>query len=322
MAAAKCNITFNIDYISSKAIQSATATYKHKLSGATNVFSIVPVPLSGASIHLPEISTPGDYELVVTLTSEDGIDTTKKSSFKIGNCKEKNPPKVDIKWNDGSGIGEKMCNTSNCDSFPILVESSDPENDIIKKEAFISADNGISWSSIISNLSGNTFSTGALSTMGTRLFKVVVTDSTGNTATSNTLSYTKQPGIKNFYRKVINGISCYGRGDGPTNWDVYCSGIEDFSLSNGDLINLTSGFIRLKTSGGTSDIGLSKSGGGTLSINQVLPITTVLTASYGATGYGPYPYAYPANVTNALYRFEYSANGTTNWMEFDLSVDD
>jgi len=88
MAAAKCNITFNIDYISSKAIQSATATYKHIISGATNVFSIVPVPLSGQSVHLPEISTPGDYELVITLTSEDGRDTTKKSSFKIGNCKD------------------------------------------------------------------------------------------------------------------------------------------------------------------------------------------------------------------------------------------
>ncbi|MCX8533043.1 hypothetical protein [Chryseobacterium luquanense] len=103
MAAAKCNITFNIDYISSKPIQSATATYKHKISGATNVFSIVPVPLSGQSVHLPEISTPGDYELVITLTSEDGIDTTKTSSFKIGNCKGSGDGKVF--WNHAT-IGD------------------------------------------------------------------------------------------------------------------------------------------------------------------------------------------------------------------------
>lgn len=330
MAISKCNIIFDVNYTSSKPIIEAKAFYKITDSAASYTeyqITLPSVPYNGNSlaVTLPDIQVSGDYDLIVELKTANGAITTKTSSFKIGNCSGNSSPLVNIKWRDNLGTEDRICNTSTCDDYVISVESSDLDNDIIKKEVFMSTDNGNTWISIITDLLGSTtFSTVALSTVGAYLYKVVVTDSLGNTASSNVLSYAKQEGgVGKFYNKTINGISCEGRGDGPTNWDIYCSGTEDFSLSNADLLNIVNGFIRLRTDGGTSEIGLSKSGGGTLVIDQVFPVTTLLTASYGATGQGSYPSnGYPPNVVSAVYRFEYSTNGSTSWIAFDLSVDD
>ncbi|GAB0154752.1 hypothetical protein CHRYSEOSP005_00120 [Chryseobacterium sp. Alg-005] len=237
---------------------------------------------------------------------------------------DNNPPSVNIKWQDNNGTEVRVC-TSVCSAYTILVDATDPDNDISTKEVFVSNDNGTTWLSIISNLTGNTFSTGTLSTIGTRLFKVVVTDLNNNTATSNNLSYTKQQAINSLYRKVITGISCTANGDSPTNYDVWCTGSNDFAFSDSGLINTSVGFIRLKVAGTSPEIGLTKSGGGVLVIDEVIPINTLLTASYAAAGQNPpsaYPWGYPANVPPVIYSFEYSANGTTGWTPFDLSIDD
>lgn len=88
MAAAKCSISFKIDYTSSKPIKSAIVTYKHTITNEEKDYHINPAPLSGAPIILyPEIQTPGDYDLKVELTASDGsVVATETSSFKIGNC--------------------------------------------------------------------------------------------------------------------------------------------------------------------------------------------------------------------------------------------
>lgn len=268
--------------------------------------------------------TFGTYKLRLSANNSAGQSASDEMIINLIQ-KANSSPTVLLKWRDNLGTEDRICNTSTCDDYVISVESSDLDNDIIKKEVFMSTDNGNTWTSIITDLLGSTtFSTVALSTVEAHLYKVVVTDSLGNTAASNVLSYAKQEGgVGKFYNKTINGISCEGRGDGPTNWDIYCSGTEDFSLSNADLLNIVNGFIRLRTDGGTSEIGLSKSGGGALVIDQVFPVTTLLTASYGATGQGSYPSnGYPPNVVSAVYRFEYSTNGSTGWIVFDLSVDD
>lgn len=237
-----------------------------------------------------------------------------------------NPPTVNIKWQDNSGTEDRVCNASTCNSFTIVIDAADPDNDIAAKEVLVSYDNGVTWLSLISNISGNTFGTGALSTLGTRLFKVIVTDLNNNSAVSNLLSYTKQQTIRSLYRKIITGVTCSNsHGDSPTNYDVYCTGSEDFAFSDNFLINTTVGFIRLTVDANSNEIGISKSGGGALIINESIPVTTILTASYAAVGQNPpsaYPWGYPANTPPAIYTFEYSVNGTSGWTSFDFNLDD
>ncbi|RZJ47297.1 MAG: hypothetical protein EOO19_09530 [Chryseobacterium sp.] len=327
MAAAKCNISFDINYTSSIPITSATASYK--ISGSSDPdtnFSIpLAVPYSGSSfsVILPDIQTIGNYDLTVTLTTADGVVTKNEANaFKIGNCSGNKPPTVLLRWDDNLGTEDRVCNTSVC-NFTIEDYATDPDNDIVSNQIFKRIDNG-AWSLFIANVTQSTF-TDSINTIGTQSYKAVVIDANNNTVTSNILSYTKPQGIGKFYRKAINGISCEGRGDGPTNYDVWCTGTEDFSLSDSNLTNISAGFIRLVTDAGTSEIGLSKSGGGALLINEVLPINSIITVSYAATGQNPpsaYPTGYPANVSSAVYRFEYSGNGTTGWTPFDFSIDD
>lgn len=326
MAATQCNISFTVDYISSQPIIAATASYKIQGSvNAPDVYNITPVPASGSLISLPYISVPGEYELIVELTGTDGEVVTEKSKFKIGNCSGNTPPKVSIKWRDNSGTEDRVC-TSTCNEHIISVVSSDADNDIVKREVLLSLDNGNTWTVYNPDLSTNTiFGTGTLSTAGKRLFKVVVTDSVGNATTSNMLSYTKQADLGKSYKKIISGINCASHGDGPTNYDVWCTGRDDFSLSDSNLLGISTGYIRLKVDGGTSEIGLTKSSGYALVIGESIPVNSILTISYGAAGQNPpeaYPNGYPANVNPAIYRFEFSANGTTDWTIFDLSIDD
>lgn len=89
MAAApsRCNISFVIDYTSFTSITDATASYS--ISGSQNkpiIHNITPLPDNGSVVILPEIHTPGTYDLTVTLTTADGKVATKTSAFKIGNC--------------------------------------------------------------------------------------------------------------------------------------------------------------------------------------------------------------------------------------------
>lgn len=87
MATSKCNITFEIDYTSSTPIKGATASYR--ISGSKNPYTvhvIDPVPVSGSVVTLPPIETPGNYDLIVTLKTNEGLSVNKESFFKIGNC--------------------------------------------------------------------------------------------------------------------------------------------------------------------------------------------------------------------------------------------
>ncbi|MCY1662536.1 hypothetical protein [Chryseobacterium sp. SL1] len=89
MAAETCNISFKIDYTSSKPIKSAIAYYKNKNGSPSDPYSeynINPIPSSSDTVKLPFIQDEGDYELIVELMDEDGVIAKEKSLFKIGNC--------------------------------------------------------------------------------------------------------------------------------------------------------------------------------------------------------------------------------------------
>ncbi|MDN4014545.1 hypothetical protein QX233_18895 [Chryseobacterium gambrini] len=89
MAAETCNISFKIDYTSSKPIKSAIAYYKNKNENPSDPYSeynISPIPSSSDTVKLPFIPDQGEYELIIELMDEDGVAVKEKSLFKIGNC--------------------------------------------------------------------------------------------------------------------------------------------------------------------------------------------------------------------------------------------
>lgn len=136
------------------------------------------------------------YKAIVT-DRKNNTTTSNILSYK----KENNPPVVSIKWNDTSGIEDRVCTQSAC-SYTVGVYASDPDGDITNVQIHKSTNNGATWNVFISNLTGTTF-TDSINGVGTNLYKAVVVDGENNTVTSNILSY------KNEYRPtvVINSIS-------------------------------------------------------------------------------------------------------------------
>lgn len=106
-------------------------------------------------------------------------------------------------------------------------------------------------------------------------------------------------------------------GDSPTNYDVYCEGQQDFTMAS--KLNISNGFFRMTTNGGTNELGLSKQNGGALVLMQVLPVSQGLTATLSAAGINSpsaYPWGYPSQPVEAYYMFQYSLNGIDNWIYF------
>ncbi|WP_428067402.1 hypothetical protein [Chryseobacterium gambrini] len=231
-----------------------------------------------------------------------------------------NPPVALIRWDDTLTVEDRVCTSSVC-NFVIENYATDPDNDIVLNQVFKST-NGSTWNIFVANATQSTFSD-SISVIGSQYYKVVLTDSQNNVAESNVLKYTKQQSVNPSYIKLINGINCTANGDGPTNYTVWCTALDDFSLS--DVMGITSGYIRLKVDGGNYTFGLSKFGGGYLIVDQVLPITQILTASYGAAGQNPpsaWPWGYQSNEPAVYFQFEYSLDGVNGWTSFQFILDD
>lgn len=121
--------------------------------------------------------------------------------------------------------------------------------------------------------------------------------------------------------QVLVPQTCQARGEGPTNYDVWCTGSVDFSFS--DKIATPYGFIKMTFNGGTYELGISKQNGGALLVNDVFPVTQMLTATLDAAGINSpssYPYGSPSNPTGAEYIFQYSLNGFDDWSSFSVLV--
>lgn len=127
-------------------------------------------------------------------------------------------------------------------------------------------------------------------------------------------------GIQTKYQFFIPQ-TCTNTGSSPTNYDVYCTGQKDFSFS--DLLNVSAGFVRMTTDGGTQELGLSKQNGGSLVLLESMVVGTMITGSLSAAGInspGAYPYGYPSQPVPAYYTFQYSLNGFDNWIYFTLQI--
>lgn len=87
MATAACKISFKIKYTSSLPITKATAFYKIKNSSSFTKYNIpAPIPVSDVTlVELPQIQTPGEYDLIVEL-GVNGVTASQTSSFQIGKC--------------------------------------------------------------------------------------------------------------------------------------------------------------------------------------------------------------------------------------------
>lgn len=115
--------------------------------------------------------------------------------------------------------------------------------------------------------------------------------------------------------------TCEHNGASPTNYDVYCTGQQDFAFQQ--ILNTNLGFVRMTTNGGTSELGISKQNGGALVLMEVMSVNTVLTASLSSPGInapGAFPYGYPSQPVPASYVFQYSLNGVDNWIYFYLNL--
>lgn len=115
-----------------------------------------------------------------------------------------NPPVVNIKWKDNSGVENRNCSNNTC-AFEITILKSDIDGDIASQEILVSTDNGVNWTSF-STAMINEF-TDDISIVGSRWYKVIVTDTANNSGTSNVLKITKQQTVQpttNYYYRAIH----------------------------------------------------------------------------------------------------------------------
>ncbi|WP_294203160.1 hypothetical protein [uncultured Chryseobacterium sp.] len=95
---------------------------------------------------------------------------------------------------------------------------------------------------------------------------------------------------------------------------IWCFGWKLFSVS--DYFGSNTGFIRMKINGATTRLTLRKSNGNPLNLNEILSVTFSLEARIDIVSNLPgYPSPPPA-----IYTFEYSIDGVTNWSEFTIQL--
>lgn len=114
---------------------------------------------------------------------------------------------------------------------------------------------------------------------------------------------------------TING------GDSPTNYSTFCTGENNTNFQQ--ILNASTGYVRMTTDGGTSELGLSKQSGGALVLMENISVGTNITASLASAGINDpssYPYGLPSQPIPASYVFQYSLNGIDNWVYFTLQL--
>ncbi|VXB03170.1 hypothetical protein [Chryseobacterium sp. 8AT] len=137
---------------------------------ATNTFTI------------PNLSDKDDYEVEISTVCKSG-----DISLPVYYSSALIDPTVVIRWMDNQGSEERTC-TQNVCNFIIEIVKTDQDNVITETKVLKSSDNGQTWSTFIANQLGNSLSD-SVSSIGTSKYKVVVSDSFGNTYESNILSY-------------------------------------------------------------------------------------------------------------------------------------
>ena len=106
-------------------------------------------------------------------------------------------------------------------------------------------------------------------------------------------------------------------GDSPTNYSNYYTGNKPFNIST--LTGVANGYIKMIVDVGTGDIGLQKEIGGALVLNEVIPITENLKATFAGLGTN-HLNGYLPDIRPITYTFQYSQNGINQWTNFYLTV--
>ena len=146
----------------------------------------------------------------------------------------------------------------------------------------------------------------------------------GGAVQGNSTEIPCPPSIANSYTIWIDNITCIGSGgnDGPTGYSNYCTGNKPFNIST--LTGVINGYIKMIVDAGTGDMGLQKGIGDALVLNEVIPITENLEATFAGAGDTPasaYPFGNPPHMAPITYTFQYSQNGINGWTNFNLIVD-
>ena len=131
---------------------------------------------------ITNLDDKSDYELEISTICQSG-----DVSLPVYYTDSTTKPSVTVRWMDNQGIEDRIC-TQNACNFIIEIVKTDPDNVITETKVLKSTDNGQTWSTFIANQIGNSLSD-SVSSIGTTKYKIVVSDSYGNTYESNVLSY-------------------------------------------------------------------------------------------------------------------------------------
>jgi hypothetical protein len=99
------------------------------------------------------------------------------------------PPTSLLRWDDNLGTEDRHCTYNVC-NYEIESYATDPDNNITTHVIQISTDLGVTWNTFISQLNQSTFIDQIINP-GTKWYRAIVTDSDGNTVTSNILKMSK-----------------------------------------------------------------------------------------------------------------------------------
>ena len=113
----------------------------------------------------------------------------------------------------------------------------------------------------------------------------------------------------------IDNITCVSVGGGSNS--NHCTGNKPFNISA--LTGITNGYIKMIVDAGTGDIVLQKKIGGALVLNEVIPITENLKATFAGLCSNPSE-GYRPCITQSTYTFQYSQNGINGWTNFNLII--
>ena len=115
----------------------------------------------------------------------------------------------------------------------------------------------------------------------------------------------------------ITSISGGCGGDGPSNWECSYYGEQLFTVTTLSGINV--GFIRFVTLP-DGNIGIEKEDHTAITLNTPIFIGETLRAIYSSNFQGNYPYQSSTSLSTAVVDLQYSYNGTSDWIPFNLTI--
>lgn len=146
-----------------------------------NWTNFLPNPTTN-TFTIPGLSEREDYELEISTVCQSG-----DISLPVYYSNSLTDPTITAKWMDNLGNEDRIC-TQNVCSFIVAINKTDPDNVISSTKVMKSTDNGSTWTTLIANQVGDSFSD-SISSIGVNKYKVIVSDSTGNLFESNVLTY-------------------------------------------------------------------------------------------------------------------------------------